>query len=154
MDLPAGWRIGPAEAAEISNAAWWDAFQDPALSKLLAEAIAGSLDLKAAAARVDEARAQYGLARSALFPQLNADASGERLRVSMPGGGGYGHPFERDTSAVLDDVLNGYVSIEAAAREYGVAIRSTRRADEQVSMPEHFSVDGAATTALRSVRAR
>ena len=58
MDLPAGWRIGPAEAAEISNAAWWDAFQDPALSKLLAEAIAGSLDLKAAAARVDEARAR------------------------------------------------------------------------------------------------
>jgi outer membrane protein, multidrug efflux system len=82
LDMPAGWRIGPAEAAEISNAAWWDAFQDPALSKLLGEAVAGSLDLKAAAARVDEARAQYGLARSALFPQLNADASGERQRAS------------------------------------------------------------------------
>src|SRR5690242_3973258 len=82
VDVPAGWRVGPAEAAEISNAAWWDAFHDPALSKLLAEAIAGSLDLKAAAARVDEARAQYGVARSALFPQLNADASGERVRAS------------------------------------------------------------------------
>jgi multidrug efflux system outer membrane protein len=82
LDVPVGWRIGSAEAAEISNAAWWDAFHDPALSKLLAEAIAGSLDLKAAVARVDEARAQYGVARSALFPQLNADASGERVRAS------------------------------------------------------------------------
>src|SRR5256885_8167773 len=82
LDVPAGWRMGPAEASEISNAAWWDAFQDPALSRLVADAIAGSLDLRAAVARVDQARAQYGLARSALFPQLNADASGERLRAS------------------------------------------------------------------------
>ncbi len=82
LDLPGGWRMGPAEAGEISNAAWWDAFQDPALSKLVADTIVGNLDLKAAVARVDQARAQYGLARSALFPQVNADASGQHVRVS------------------------------------------------------------------------
>jgi len=82
LQLPAGWRMGPAEAGEISNAAWWDAFKDPALSRLVTDAIAGSLDLKAAVARVDQARAQYGLARSALFPQLNADASGQHTRAS------------------------------------------------------------------------
>jgi len=82
LDLPAGWRVGAAEASEITNTAWWDAFKDPALSKLLADAVAGSLDLRAAVARVDQARAQYGLARSALFPQVNADASGQRLRAS------------------------------------------------------------------------
>jgi outer membrane protein, multidrug efflux system len=82
VDLPAGWRMGPAEASEISNAAWWDGFQDPALSRLVAETIAGNLDLKAAVARVDQARAQYALARSAFFPQVNADASGERQRAS------------------------------------------------------------------------
>ena len=49
LEMPAGWRMGPAEAAETSNAAWWDAFQDPALSRLVSDAIAGSLDLKAAA---------------------------------------------------------------------------------------------------------
>ena len=77
-----------------------------------------------------------------------------RVDTALPGGGGYGHPFERDPSAVLDDVLNGYVSIDAAAHEYGVVVRSSQRPDEQVSMPEHFSVDAAATATLRSVNGR
>jgi len=42
------------------------------------------------------------------------------------------------------------VSIEAAARDYGVVINSTRRPDEQVSLPGHFSVDAAATATLRA----
>jgi outer membrane protein, multidrug efflux system len=80
--MPTGWRVSGTEAGEIANAAWWGAFHDPALTKLVTEAINGSLDLKAAVARVDQARAQYGLARSALFPQVNADASGQRVRAS------------------------------------------------------------------------
>jgi len=70
--------------------------------------------------------------------------------MEQAGGGGYGDPFERDPNAVLEDVLNGYVSIEAAARDYGVVIRSTQRSDEQVSLPRHFSLDTAATTQLRA----
>jgi N-methylhydantoinase B len=73
-----------------------------------------------------------------------------RVDTALPGGGGYDDPFERDPNAVLEDVLNGYVSIEAAAREYGVVIRSTQRPDEQVSLPRHFSLDTAATTRLRA----
>ena len=72
------------------------------------------------------------------------------MDTALPGGGGYGDPFERDPNAVLEDVLNGYVSIEAAAREYGVVIRSTQWPDEQVSLPRHFSIDAAATTQLRA----
>ena len=34
----------------------------------------------------------------------------------------YGHPFERDPEMVLKDVLNEKVSLEGAARDYGVAI--------------------------------
>jgi N-methylhydantoinase B len=70
--------------------------------------------------------------------------------TALPGGGGYGDPLERDPEAVLLDVLNGYVSIEAAARDYGVVIRSTKRSDEQISLPRHFSVDLAATEKLRT----
>jgi N-methylhydantoinase B len=70
--------------------------------------------------------------------------------TALPGGGGYGDPLERDPEAVLLDVLNGYVSIEAAARDYGVVIRSTKRSDEQISLPRHFSVDLAATEQLRT----
>ena len=75
-----------------------------------------------------------------------------RVETALPGGGGYGDPLERDPDAVLQDVLNGYVSIEAAAREYGVVVRSTKRADEQVSLPRHFSVDMPATADLRRAR--
>ncbi len=75
-----------------------------------------------------------------------------RVETALPGGGGYGSPFERDPSAVLQDVLNDYVSIDAAASEYGVVVRSTKRPDEQISLPQHFSVDTAATAELRRTR--
>ena len=46
----------------------------------------------------------------------------DRLIVEMPGGGGYGDPFARDPEKVLEDVVNGLVSAEAAERDYGVAV--------------------------------
>jgi N-methylhydantoinase B len=47
---------------------------------------------------------------------------GERLRLEMPGGGGLGDPKARDAELVAADVRNGVVSVEAAARDYGVAV--------------------------------
>jgi len=41
------------------------------------------------------------------------------------GGGGFGNPFRRDPSAVVDDVRNGFVSLEAARSEYGVSVDSS-----------------------------
>lgn len=43
------------------------------------------------------------------------------------GAGGYGDPLERDTHLVLRDVIEGMVSVEAAAQEYGVVIEPGRR---------------------------
>lgn len=40
----------------------------------------------------------------------------------MGGGGGWGDPLERDPAAVLEDVLDEYVSLEGARRDYGVVI--------------------------------
>ena len=40
--------------------------------------------------------------------------------MQYAGGGGYGDPKARDPERVLDDVKNGYISAEAAARDYGV----------------------------------
>jgi N-methylhydantoinase B len=45
---------------------------------------------------------------------------GERLVIEMPGGGGMGLAAERDPEAVRRDVRLGYLSAEAAKREYGV----------------------------------
>ena len=64
-------------------------------------------------------------------------AVGDRLVVLGPSGGGYGDPFARDPAAVLDDVLDGYISEEFARRRYGVVIAGGR-------------VDEAATALLRA----
>ena len=65
-------------------------------------------------------------------------APGEIMYAQSEGGGGWGDPLERDTSAVLQDVLDEYVSIEGAARDYGVVIE-----------PDTLTIDGKATNKLR-----
>jgi N-methylhydantoinase B len=45
--------------------------------------------------------------------------AGARLRLSLPGGGGYGDPRARDRAEVARDVAAGYVSVEAARDIYG-----------------------------------
>jgi N-methylhydantoinase B len=49
-------------------------------------------------------------------------SEGDELIMRTPGGGGYGDPLDRDPELVLYDVINGYVSREAAFRDYGVVI--------------------------------
>ncbi|HYA27517.1 MAG TPA: hydantoinase B/oxoprolinase family protein [Acidobacteriota bacterium] len=46
------------------------------------------------------------------------------IRVERPGGGGMGDPFKRPAAKVIDDVRQGYVSIERARSQYGVALRA------------------------------
>jgi N-methylhydantoinase B len=45
--------------------------------------------------------------------------AGERFLLQSAGGGGYGDPHRRDRAALNRDIAEGYVSSEAAAREYG-----------------------------------
>lgn len=75
---------------------------------------------------------------------------GMRIYVNPPGGGGYGNPLSRTPEAVLADVIAGYVSIEAAAREYRVVIRYTGGEERLVRLPQHYQLDVEATTQRRS----
>jgi multidrug efflux system outer membrane protein len=90
VDVPAAWRLGATEAGQISNIAWWEQFQDPVLWDLVRTALENNKDLEIATANVDQASAQYGIVRSAQFPQVNGGASVARERSSanapLPGG--------------------------------------------------------------------
>jgi multidrug efflux system outer membrane protein len=66
---------GTEQAASLADVPWFQVFQDPTLQALIREAVANNLDLKAAAARVEEARARAGIARSFLYPQVDGVAS-------------------------------------------------------------------------------
>ena len=76
-------------------------------------------------------------------------APARRVRMELPGGGGFGHPFERDPQSLVRDVLNGYVSIEGARDNYGVVIRRRPSADDFVVLPEDLEIDEAGTSRLR-----
>ena len=75
-----------------------------------------------------------------------------QVHLNLPGGGGYGNPFERDPQRVLEDVIQGYISIEAAEREYGVVVNYLGGADRLVRLPEHYVIDIAATEQLHRHR--
>jgi N-methylhydantoinase B len=52
--------------------------------------------------------------------------AGTEVTLELPGGGGYGPPWQRDPARVLADVRDGYVSLEQARAAYGVAIDPER----------------------------
>jgi N-methylhydantoinase B len=86
-----------------------------------------------------------------LRPKVTASLDpGARVQLNPPGGGGYGDPFQRQPEAVLDDVVNGYVSVEGAARDYGVVVRYLGEADRLVRLPEQYAIDWPATEKLRA----
>ncbi|HEY1459655.1 MAG TPA: efflux transporter outer membrane subunit [Casimicrobiaceae bacterium] len=64
---------------------WWTAFGDPTLTSLVDEALARNLDLAAAIARVDQARAQYKIVQFGQLPQLNAGFNAARSRQTLVG---------------------------------------------------------------------
>ena len=72
------------------------------------------------------------------------------VEMNPPGGGGFGDPLTRDPAAVVNDVVNGYVSIESARDDYGVAVKYTGDASSLVRMPEDYTLDHDATARLRS----
>ena len=69
--------------------------------------------------------------------------TGEQLVYDFGGGGGWGDPLERDPEAVLDDVWDEYVSIDAARRQYGVVVTGSLADCD-------LAVDPDATVALRA----
>jgi NodT family efflux transporter outer membrane factor (OMF) lipoprotein len=86
--MPAGWdelSSGVTQAPPADLTRWWTMFGDPILNDLVRDAVAGNLTLREAVARVDEARARYGVAHAGLFPQLDADGSATHNLQSQNG---------------------------------------------------------------------
>lgn len=85
------WRSGDESlrpliaAGDSLPAEWWRAFGDPVLDRLQQQAVAASLDLRTAAARFAQARAQRLVAVAAGGPQVNLNAGANRLRQSETG---------------------------------------------------------------------
>ena len=74
---PAQYRfVNGAEAESLADVPWFEVFQDASLQALIREALANNLDLRSAAAHVEEARARAGVVKSFLYPRVDGVAQG------------------------------------------------------------------------------
>jgi len=91
----------PAPAPTLADRPWWEIFDDPALQKLIDEALQTGYDPQLAAWRVEEARARAGIARSEFFPQIGYGAQFSRGRQSI-----YLSPFSTATANIHNVNVN------------------------------------------------
>ena len=84
-DVPQGWRETAITASSLAERPWGELFRAEELDALIREALAANSDLRIAAERVELARAQFGIQRSALFPDLSGQFGVDRQR--FPAGG-------------------------------------------------------------------
>lgn len=85
VEVPDAWTAAETAPASATPDPWWRTFDDPTLSDLIEESLAGSFDLAAAAARVDAAEARARIAGAALRPQADGSLTTSRTRRNFIG---------------------------------------------------------------------
>ncbi|WP_284079112.1 efflux transporter outer membrane subunit [Herbaspirillum aquaticum] len=123
------------DAGEAVPALGWQAwFRDPQLQAIIAQALANNRDLRAAALRVEEARALYGIQRADLFPAIGAQAGLDRSRtpadLNLTGRPLVGSAYQAGVglSSWELDLWGRLRSLDDAALQTALASEATRRA--------------------------
>src|SRR5947199_4618715 len=123
-------QVTPAEAASLADQAWWEIFQDDALKTLIAEALKNGYDVRLAAWRVEEARANAGIVNAQRFPAIQGQVEAGYGRQSQfsPGQGAQGGLVQLSVNAAWEFDLFGRIRHlnEAALAEY-LASEEARR---------------------------
>jgi len=83
IDLPKDY--GVAQSSAPAPQKWWLVFGDPVLDRMVDEALGANYDLKAAAARIENARGRLAIARAPLTPDVGVRGSVSRDRASALG---------------------------------------------------------------------
>ncbi len=85
VDVPTTFLYEPKVVADTADTEWWKQYGDPVLDQLIADALAHNLNVRIAAANVEQAAGVFTQTRSALFPQIGYGATGERARTTESG---------------------------------------------------------------------
>ena len=83
LDLPK--EYGVAQGSVPAPERWWSVFNDPVLERMVDEALAANRDLRAAAERIDQSRAQLAVTRADRLPSAGVEATRSRTRASALG---------------------------------------------------------------------
>jgi len=87
VDVPGQYRGLPPDAqtqiggVSLGNVKWWEVFKDPTLQELIKAALKENYDVRIAAVRIMEARAQLGITRADQYPNVSAGYSAVDERI-------------------------------------------------------------------------
>ncbi len=173
---------GAAEAASLADVKWFDVFNDPVLRSLIDEALRNGFDARIAAARVEEARARFGISESLRYPDVDYQAGIGRQRVneetSNLGGASAGISWEADlwgrirrlneaaraqylateegrravTLALVSEVATAYFDLRALDAELDIARRSTAQFGDTRDLFNR-RLEGGTASAVETARA-
>jgi NodT family efflux transporter outer membrane factor (OMF) lipoprotein len=158
MGLPTSFHNAPATAAAEPTDAWWRAFNDPELTRVVEAALAGSQDLAAAEARLRQERALARLAGAQLLPsaEFDARAAGQHQSLDSPVGEIASHfpGYKRDQA--LYDIGAGAsweVDLFGGNRRAAQAAHADARAAEATRAAVRLSTAAEAADAYLQIRA-
>ena len=119
----------PADKSSLADLAWADLFHDETVTNLVRTALRQSYDLQAVTQRVLEARAQLGITRSQLAPQLSASGSYTSSRTSSNGQFNFVQPAQSYTQAGVN--LSWEVDVWGRLRRLTESARAQYLAQEE-----------------------
>jgi NodT family efflux transporter outer membrane factor (OMF) lipoprotein len=148
--------VHQARAADALDT-WWTGFDDPALTRIVERALGQNLDLAAAVARVDQARAAAREAGTRLSPQGELGSAVEQLHQSLTGPiGAIAHDlpgYHRDQQSYDASVGAGWeIDLFGGLKRGAEAARDEAQAAEAEHMTLRISVVAEAADAYFQVR--
>lgn len=114
---------------------WEDLFPDPQLRTLIHTALTNNRDLRLAMLDVAEARAQYGIEKSALFPEIGVNGDGTRQRVPA------------DLSSTGDSAITSQYSVGLGVASYELDLFGRVRSLEQSALQSYLATEEARRSA-------
>src|SRR5215831_2137546 len=151
---PGGVTVGAA-APPLDR--WWDGFDDPELTRIVARTLAQNLDLAAALARVNQARAAARAAGARLLPTFDATASASFIHDSLESPissiGRHLPGFHRDASLYdLGAAASWEIDLFGGLRRGSEAARAEAEAAEAARLGVRVSVAADAADAYLEIR--
>ncbi|MFS0849225.1 efflux transporter outer membrane subunit [Novosphingobium panipatense] len=131
--VPQSYAQAEAAGPSIAHVGWHDFFREEHLRTLIATALQNNRDIRIATARVAEARATWRIEGSALYPELEAVASGTRGRsiINLPGAGTQSYDIKQVTAQLSAgweiDFWGRLRNFNDAARNQYLATEEARR---------------------------
>ncbi|HEX3231471.1 MAG TPA: efflux transporter outer membrane subunit, partial [Pyrinomonadaceae bacterium] len=117
----------------LADTKWFDVFKDDKLQELIRQALVSNYDLRLAVARVEQARASYGITRADQFPNIGASADLTTQRLSRSGTVNVPDVINRDRTfgSVLLNLLTFEVDVWGRLRRATESARANLLATEE-----------------------